>query len=482
MSNEFVTKEYSTKEYVGKDPSPPISRKQLECAYRMFKKLLELSNDGFIAIDKSNKIIEINKSYCDWLGITYEEALTKRIEELTPNTKLPLIRDQGGTEQNVLHYLQHGHRKGSIVAVSRSALQINGENIAAIGQICYPKTTAKVAELIKHAYKELEFYKAEYKQRVQGHYSFNTISGEAPQFTLVKQQAQKAAPMNLSVLLTGETGTGKEVFAHAIHNASPRAHHPFICVNCSAIPSELMESELFGYEDGAFTGASKKGKIGKIEMANKGTLFLDEIGDMPLHMQVKILRLLQEKELERLGSNQKRKIDIRIIAATNANLEQKIREKTFRSDLFFRLSVVNLVLPPLRERIDDIPLLAQCFLDSLNLQFGEEKQLSEKAKAALRAYNWPGNARELRNAMELAFGFADQTILEPKDFPKQISQKNIIDVALSECAEGSLAEVMKRIEQEVLVRALTKHNNNYAKAAKMLGLHRATLYKKMKKS
>ena len=469
-------------DFANKENPPPRSKEALELAYRMFKKLLDISKDGFVAIDKNNKIIEINKSYCEWLGVTYEEALTKRIEELTPNTKLPQVRDQGKSENNVLHYLRDGHLKGTIVAVSRSPLRQNGETIAAIGQICYLKTTAEVAQLLKQAYDNSEVSKEEGRHIGMGRYSFDNIIGQHPQFVSIKQRAQKAAPMDLTVLLLGETGTGKELFAHAIHNASPRAQQPFICVNCSAIPNELLESELFGYEDGAFTGASKRGKIGKIEMAHKGTLFLDEIGDMPLHMQAKILRILQEKELEPLGSNQKRTIDVRVIAATNANLEKKILDKTFRSDLFFRLNVVNLVLPPLRDRPDDAPLLAQYYLDNLNRQFGGNKELSEAAKAMLRLYSWPGNARELRNAMELAFGFTEHQQLQPRDFPAQIYEGTALCSMLESHSGSSLEQTLAIVEQKIIRQSLEKHKGNYAKAARELGLHRATLYKKMKKN
>lgn len=469
-------------DFADKENTPPASRDALELAYRMFKKLLDLSKDGFIAIDKNNKIIEINNSYCEWLGVTYEEALTRKIEELTPNTKLPRVRDQGRSEHNVLHYLRDGRLKGAIVAVSRSPVRKDGEAIAAIGQICYPKTTAEMAHLLRQAYHESGTGKDGDRDSGMGRYSFDNIIGQDPHFLSIKRRAQKAASMDLTVLLLGETGTGKELFAHAIHNASPRANQPLICVNCSAIPGELLESELFGYQDGAFTGANRRGKIGKIEMANKGTLFLDEIGDMPMHMQAKLLRILQEKELEPLGSTQKRKVDIRVIAATNANLDHMIADKTFRADLFFRLSVVNLVLPPLRDHPDDAPLLAQYYLDNLNRQFGGNKELSGDAKAMLRLHTWPGNARELRNAMELAFGFTEHQQIQPKDFPAHIYESTAVRAALESRGGSSLEEMLALVERKIIRQTLEKHAGNYAKAARELGLHRATLYKKVKQN
>lgn len=282
-----------------------------------------------------------------------------------------------------------------------------------------------------------------------------------------------------SVLITGESGTGKELCAQAIHSCGSRAKHRFIKVNCAAIPESLLESELFGYVDGAFTGARKGGRTGKFELANRGTIFLDEIGDMPLTMQAKLLRVLQEKEIERIGDDHATPIDVRIISATNKDLSTLISQGYFRQDLYYRLNVVNLHIPALRERKEDIPLLAYYFIKELNHKLGLQiNSINENAMTLLMRYNWPGNVRELSNVIETAMNFCRSTVLGPETLPSYIRQQQ---PDVSEISEFSLKTGLMATEYERIRSALKASHGKRQQAAKILGVSRTTLYRLMKK-
>jgi transcriptional regulator with PAS, ATPase and Fis domain len=304
------------------------------------------------------------------------------------------------------------------------------------------------------------------------------IGGSSP-FTEAIRIAKRAAKSDMSVLLTGETGTGKEVFANAIHYASGRKNKPIIRINCAAIPAELMESELFGYAEGSFTGAVKGGRKGKFELANGGTVFLDEIGDMPLTMQAKLLRVLQEKELEKVGSSETIPIDVRILSATNKNLEDMVRNGTFREDLYYRLNVIRIDIPPLRERIDDLGLFVESFLSDLNDKYETEVKISEDALKVLKQYKWPGNIRELKNVIDRSYSLVDSDIITVNELPKSILVKNKLPFLMN--AGKTLPDLVDAFEKEILVSYLEKNNFNCVKTAEELGIHRATLYNKLEK-
>jgi transcriptional regulator with PAS, ATPase and Fis domain len=283
----------------------------------------------------------------------------------------------------------------------------------------------------------------------------------------------------MSVLLTGETGTGKEVFASAIHYSSDRKKQPFIRINCAAIPADLLESELFGYAEGSFTGAMKGGKKGKFELADKGSIFLDEIGDMPLAMQSKILRVLQEKEIEKVGSYATTSVDVRVIAATNKNLEEKVRNKTFREDLYYRLNVINIEIPPLRERVEDIPLFAAYFLKELNKKYKTDIRLSPEVSQKLQEYSWPGNIRELNNIIGRAYSLVDDEIILAAHLPASILTKFHLQSRVS--SHRNLNILVDDFEREIIISFLEKNDYNCAKTAEELGIHRTTLYNKIDK-
>jgi transcriptional regulator with PAS, ATPase and Fis domain len=293
----------------------------------------------------------------------------------------------------------------------------------------------------------------------------------------LKDKAQMIAPSDISILIRGESGTGKELFAHSIHQLSERSGQPFIKVNCAAIPEQLLESELFGYEEGAFTGAKKGGKKGKFQLAHKGTLFLDEIGDMPLNMQAKLLRALQEGEVEAVGSTRIQHVDVRIIAATNRPLEKMMEEKRFRSDLYYRINVVPFQIPPLRERKEDIENLAAFFLGKSTKSSGKRIQGFENEVIQIfRSYSWPGNLRELENVINASTYLSNESWISLQSLPSYMKVGNLYDVG-----SKTLKEILEETEKSVLTQSLQTHQHDKRKVAETLGISKSSLYEKLNK-
>jgi transcriptional regulator of acetoin/glycerol metabolism len=304
-------------------------------------------------------------------------------------------------------------------------------------------------------------------------FTFNSIIGDSPAIRETRKMAMIAAPQHSTVLLQGETGTGKELFAQAIHNYSERCNHPFIAINCGAIPRELLESELFGYAGGTFTGASKKGRPGKFELADGGTIFLDEIGDMPMDMQVKILRVLQTSEVVRIGEHKPILVDVRIIAATHADLKKSVVWKTFREDLFYRLNVFPISIPPLRDRPEDIPLLSSHFLNRYCVVMTKQEiRFSKEAEAVMKTYPWPGNVWELENVIERAVNLAENNRILPDNL-------GLENVGLSK--RRMTGSRLVELEKKAILETLEDYDFNFSKSSGALGISRATLYNKIKK-
>lgn len=300
-------------------------------------------------------------------------------------------------------------------------------------------------------------------------YFFRDLIGESDSWMQVKELGRKAAKVNSNILIVGESGTGKELLTQAIHQASRRGG-PLIPINCGAIPKELLQSEFFGYEEGAFTGAKKGGAIGKFEMADKGTVFLDEIGEMPVDMQVSLLRFLQDRMVIRVGGNKGKRVDIRIIAATNRNLEEAVNKGAFREDLYYRLNVINIKLPPLRSRKEDIPLLVDRFIkELLGSDSGGLKHISKETMAILQRYNWPGNVRELRNVIEHGVVFAEGKTITSECLPQRFFQIRLLDKPND----------LRNQELRIINKVLEEHNGNISKTARALGITRSTLYRKI---
>jgi transcriptional regulator with PAS, ATPase and Fis domain len=312
--------------------------------------------------------------------------------------------------------------------------------------------------------------------------TLDNIIGESEAIMKSKKEALMASKSNSTVLITGESGTGKELFARAIHNHSQRSEGPFITVNCAAIPDNLLESELFGYEEGAFTGAKKGGKLGKFELAHKGTIFLDEIGDMSLHLQAKLLRVLQEKELDKIGSKSNILIDVRVIAATNKNLEKMICDSTFREDLYYRLNVIPINLPNLKSRKEDIEKLIHYMIEDYSKKLNKSiYSIDKNAVEMMKNYTWPGNIRELQNIIEYSINMSLEEKITLNELPSKI--KNNINSQKIKLEESEIIK-LEDLEKNEIIKALKKYKD-YKKdkdlVAKSLGISRATLYRKIEK-
>ena len=328
----------------------------------------------------------------------------------------------------------------------------------------------------KNLKSEIELLKNQLKEK----FKIDSLISASPKMDDILSIASRAAESKATVLITGGSGTGKEVLAKSIHFASPRKDKPFIAVNIPALPETLLESELFGYEKGAFTGADKS-KKGRFELAEGGTLFLDEIGDIPLNLQVKLLRVLQEHQIERLGSTENISIDVRIIAATHQNLEQKIKEKTFREDLFYRLNIISLNIPPLQERKEDIIPLIEYFVEKYSKENNKKKMnLSKEAIDALLKYNYPGNVRELENIIERSVVLSRNNIIVLNDLPNVVKGfKEEKEIKINE--EKTLIEQVEELEKKLIYDALSKTNGNQSQAGRILGLTERNLRYKMQK-
>jgi two-component system nitrogen regulation response regulator NtrX len=311
----------------------------------------------------------------------------------------------------------------------------------------------------------------------------NSINGNSPKTLELKNNIAKAAPTDTWILISGENGTGKELVARMIHHLSPRADQPLIDVSCAAIPENLIESELFGHEKGAFSGATSK-KIGKFELASNGSIFLDEIGDMSLKTQARILRVLQEQKIQRVGGNRTISVDVRVIAASNKNLEEEIEKGRFREDLFYRLNVLPINVPPLRQRADDIPILVETFLEDFAIQNrGRRKQITSDALEILGKYTWPGNVRELKNLVERMAILVDADAIDSRDIPDVYNLDSSLVNDLTEYQAlnfDTLKEARLAFEQAFITRKLMQHRNNVTKTAEVIGVGRSFLHKKIK--
>ena len=437
------------------------------------KDIVDNAYQGMALVNKEGRIVKWN--YEKLLGIKEEDVLGKPVEEVIENTRLHVVVKTGEKELCQVQRIQ-----GHDMIASRIPIIKNGEIIGAVGTVLFKdvKEVKDLAKKLKVLESTVDKYKEELSKMYSAKYSFDNIISKNETVMKLKEIAKKAAKSDSTVLIQGESGTGKEYFAHAIHNSSQRKYASFIRVNCAAIPHELIESELFGYESGAFTGAKKEGKIGKLELANGGTLLLDEIGSMPYSMQAKLLRVLEEREFERIGGNTRIKLDIRVIASTNENLQTEVKEGRFRQDLFYRLNVVEIMIPPLRERLDDIPMLSEYILNQLVQKLGfSNKVVTEKASLALGLYNWPGNIRELRNVLERAANISSGEYISLEHLPDYIS-KSFLDNSHQE-DHCLLKEIVAKAEINAIMEALKLSNGSRTEAAKRLGIHRTALYKKM---
>ena len=439
--------------------------------------ILKMTSDGFIITDTEGNVREINKQYADFFGKSRSEIIGKSILNIIPNSKMIDIVKHKFSEEDAVHKYIDGEAKGNSVIVSRSYVEDeDGNVVAGVAQVKFKVQTLAVAKKLMKESAELEYYREEFQNQNR----VDNIIGSDPKFREIIKECLKVAKTDIPVLLTGETGTGKEVMAKALHTNSLRCDKPFVSINCAAIPFELLESELFGYMDGAFTGAKRGGKKGKFQLANGGTIFLDEIGDMPSSMQAKLLRVLQEKEIEPLGSEKSIPLDVRVVAATRQDLEAKMKDGSFREDLYYRLSVFNIHIPPLRERGGDSLELAEFFLDELNHKYKTYKTFSKAVKAYFLKYQWPGNVREVNNVVQSAYAISTENIIDINDIPARMLQQEKPAINLDK-NKKSLGQMVDDYEKEVILELLKKHKGNCLEAAKEAGIHKSNFYRKLQK-
>lgn len=446
---------------------------------RNYKEILEtvMENDYdcVVVVDANGIITMFNKAYEQFIGVPKDQAIGKHVTEVIENTRMHIVAKTGIAEMAELQKIN-----GSEMICNRFPIKKDGKIWGALGKTMFKdvKEFQALIEKFNKLQTELEYYK-DMVTTFQGiHYTFDNIIGSSHIMNEVKAMAQRVAHSSSTVLIRGESGTGKELFANAIHYASPRKNGPFIKVNCSAIPENLLESELFGYDEGAFTGAKKGGKIGKIELAHKGTILLDEIGDMPVNMQIKLLRVLQEKEIERVGGTSTIPVDVRVIAATNRNLEDLINEGKFRLDLYYRLNVVEFRIPPLRAHKEDLEELIYYHLGKLAVKMGyPAPHIDQEALKLALNYDWPGNVRELENVLERCLNFMESGVIKAGILPNHIRN-------YQKGREGRFLELKDHLEETErlsIINALKACGGNKVKAAKALGISRAGIYQKIEK-
>ncbi|WP_057912954.1 sigma-54 interaction domain-containing protein [Peribacillus muralis] len=456
---------------------------------KWLEEIINLAAECVVVVDCKGTVVYINSAYCEFLETTMEEALGKPVQEVIENTRMHMVAKNGQAEVAVVQPI-----KGSEMVANRYPLYIDNELVGAVGTVMFrnPQEWLNYSRKIQPLLKELKYYKTKFEKELKSKYRLEDLVGESPEFSEAKRLARRVSSSQSSILLSGESGTGKELFAHAIHQMSPRGHFPFVRVNCASIPENLLESELFGYEEGAFTGAKRGGKKGKFELAQHGTVLLDEIGDMSIHMQSKLLRVLQEKEVERVGGQAPVPVDVRIIAATHRNLEKMVQDGEFRQDLYYRLNVMKIEIPPLRERKEDIILVALKLLIKLEEKFNNQGiELSVEAAELLRNHAWPGNVRELENVLERAVNVLDGKIIRGAHLPLYLQDGNVrpslaytqlkspeVMSHITKTSIQPLREIIASAEKEAIIEALRLTNGNKKLAAEMLKIGKTSLYDK----
>ena len=449
---------------------------RLQDKINFYEAILDNIHNGVMITDSEGEIIFFSKTYGHFLGVDPNRMVGKHCTEVLENTRMHIVAKTGIPEINQPHRI-----KDQDMVVQRIPIEINGEVIAVYGQVMFKdvRDVHALSKKLNVLESKVEFYEKELESLRSSKYTINNIVGKSERIVELKKLALKAAQTHSPVLLIGESGTGKELFAHAIHHASERRLHPFIRLNCAAIPKDLLEAELFGYEPGAFTGAGSKGKPGKFELAHHGTIFLDEISDLPLEMQPKLLRVLEEKETERLGGTRITRSNFRLIAATHENLENGVEQGKFRKDLYYRLNVIPIHIPPLRERKEDIPHIVNNLIEILNKDLGTGvPKVSSEVLTIFEHYDWPGNIRELSNILERAIYAVESDTIEVRHLPFFFQRMRLESIKPQ---PSQLRRLREEMEKEALLHAIRVSNDNKNKAARLLGIHRTALYKKMKK-
>lgn len=442
----------------------------------LFQLIFDSIYNGAMVTDANGIVTHLNQPYARFLGHDVEESLGKHCTEVVENSRMHIVARTGRPELNHMQMI-----RGQNIVVHRIPIKKAGRVIAVFGLVMFQDVgeVVKLAKKLRSLESQVKKYKKELMTRRSTRYTLDSIVGSSRVIEDLKQESLMAAANTYPVLIVGESGTGKELFAQSIHHASSRSIHPFVQINCAAIPKDLLESELFGYDRGAFTGARSAGKPGKFELAHEGTIFLDEIGDLPLDMQPKLLRVLEEKVFERVGGNTVIQSDFRLIAATNQNLERLIEKGRFRKDLYYRLNVISLAIPPLKERREDIIPIARHLLrqTARETECGEIR-ISPDAVNALTGHAWQGNVRELSNVLDRAASSMRGNTITLADLPPPLKHGRPLP---EPAGIPTIRKAQDEAERQAIVSALRKTGNNKSRAAALLGIHRTLLYKKMKR-
>jgi transcriptional regulator with PAS, ATPase and Fis domain len=468
------------------------------------RKILDGLPVGIYLCDTKGEILYMNDVYAEILGASKDALINRNIVDVLPKTRALSVMQSGNEEIGDLCVVGEGDGKKTTI-VNRLPMRDDDGMIVGMVSMCLfrnPHELKTLVERVEQLDSRVSFYRRRMQSALSARYTLDNILGESKPLQFAKSRLRNYAQTDFPVIIQGPTGTGKELFANALHASSPRRDGPFVSINCAAVPIELFESELFGYAGGAFSGASKDGKVGLIELADKGTLFLDEIGDMPLAAQAKLLRVLEEKTVYRVGSSKAHPVDFRLVAATNRDLLHIVEQGTFREDLYYRISALPLQVPSLAERATDIPVIAAALLARMGK---EAVQISEDAMGMLMAYEWPGNIRELRNALVRATSVGEGQTIRVQDLPPTLlasfRMKSDAPPAAGEqerdgagagnagpagqhgspLAATSLHDVNAGTEKALILKAIEANHGNMVRTAKYLNISRATLYEKCRK-
>jgi len=441
-----------------------------------FDDLLDVLSDGIYISNASGKTLKVNRQYEQLTGLNREELIGKYVTDLQAEGNYDVVLNPD--------IVRTGEAKTTvqITKVGRTVILDGYPIFDKTGKVALVVTFVRDVTVLSRMKEQLDKQKMLIDSYQQGANYCSPKKGsqcmfvtESQEMILLMNSLKRIAPTDATVLLLGETGVGKDVIARKIHENSLRCNHPFFKVDCTSIPNSLVESELFGYEAGAFSGANTKGKSGYFEMADGGTLFLDEVGELPFPIQAKLLRVLQDQEIIRVGSTKVKKVNARFIAATNRNLEEAVKEGTFRSDLFYRLRVAVIEVPPLRERVEDILPLTNCFIETFNRKYNKNISLSQDVEKVFKNYQWPGNIREIENLIQSLVVTREKELIEVTDLPNAM-----LSAAVHVLENKSLNDIMADIEKEILQKAFHAYGS-IAEVAKVFKVDRTTIFRKLKK-
>ncbi|RJF91757.1 sigma-54 interaction domain-containing protein [Noviherbaspirillum saxi] len=456
----------------------------VDFAHAVFDYFLNNPYESVVVVDDQARVRYIPPVHERFFGIEHGEAIGKKVTDVIENTNLHEVVRTGKAEIGKLQEMG-----GVTRVVARIPLIENGKTLGALGRVMFkgPETVVELSKEVVKLRSEVEFYRKELSGLKRRTFGLDNMVGNSDAIRQLKADIAKVAPLSVPVLIIGESGTGKELAAHAIHALSKRSENPMVFVNAAALPASLVESELFGYEGGAFTGAERKGRKGKFELADQSSLFFDEIGDMPAEVQVKLLRVLQDDIFERVGGDRPRHSDFRLISATNRNFQEMIAHGEFRLDLYYRISGVTIRMPSLRERPEDIPELVQSFL----VAFAERhrtpvKGVDSRVYSYLKELSWPGNVRQLLHEVEKAAIFCDGPEIALDNFrlmPQELGERPIpaspVEAGARASASGKIQDAIEEMEKSMIRDAMVKYKGNKKKVAEELGISRAYLYKKL---